>query len=168
MLQICNILLTIDIIHVPNSITVEFLLPISHNSQQKLKCPSPESIHAQTRPIMNCRTLLNVPGRLWMVSQTFKIRWWSVRSFTIAAECTVLSAPTDQNLKGWGQRVFGLYLAYRGHRLIWTFFWCGELIPEVCPSISDMTCNAPVFLWSLLPSPANLSKERRLELRQTL
>ena len=39
---------------------------LSHNSQQMLKSPPPKPFHTRTCLVMNCRTFLNVPGRLRM------------------------------------------------------------------------------------------------------
>jgi hypothetical protein len=56
------------------------------------------------------------------------------------------SAPTDKNLDNWGQHTVRIVLenCSRTYTQYWyepvSMYWCGELIPNVCPSILDTPC----------------------------
>jgi hypothetical protein len=85
------------------------------------------------RLIMDCRTLPEAPRPLRMVLEAYKLRWWSVFSFSIGAENTksfkrATEKKNTRNDVGW---TWGLYfekLSVCRHILIWivALFWCGK------------------------------------------
>jgi len=58
-------------------------------------------MYAWTCPVMDCRTMSEMPGQLRVVWQAERIRWFSISSFLIGAKCTRASTfPHRQILKG--------------------------------------------------------------------
>ena len=63
----------------------------------------------------------------------------------------ILSAPTDKNTENWCRTKVGALLRKPFAEIHWyelfSPFWCGELTPEVCPSILDTPCiTVPVHV----------------------
>ena len=57
-------------------VTVEILLLIKSQIKEIPKKSSPESVHARTRPIQDCRSLSNAPGQTFSLISALDVGGW--------------------------------------------------------------------------------------------
>jgi hypothetical protein len=138
-------------VHVPNSITVVFLLFIkSQFTTTAQKCPAPDSSHAWTYVIVEYRRVPKVRRWLRIIWHAKNMRWWSVYSFSVRTEyARGLKCPHRQKCEDGGLvNVGGKGGAFTSKIkclliLLPTYFLIlASTTPEVCPSILDTPCIA--------------------------
>jgi uncharacterized membrane protein YoaT (DUF817 family) len=127
-------------VHVPNLITVEFLVCsksyVTTNAQNVLQL-----VAKCQRPRASCKWFDRHQERLGEVSLHFEFGLNAVGA---------LSVRTDKNIKARGQHYFGLYLKNCLHMCIdlnFFLFRYEELISEIFPSVVAKTCIASNKRW---------------------